>query len=267
MAKTRKWKIFGYQTKVEWYDVKTKFKQLLRKFLYSAFMQELICLLIGGYMKLVFLTSEVKFINHQILLNAAKDKKPLIISFWHNRLMMIPFITLEPKKLYPYYNFMTLASKHGDGQFVGRTMERFGLISILGSTKDKRKASRGISFSSLKQIIEGLKQGYSLGITPDGPRGPNQKINGDPISIAKLSGAAIMPTSYSCSKFAQLNTWDQFKIPFPFAKICFYFDEKLIYVEKTADEEVIESLKNQLEKRMNFIQEKCDKMVKANEII
>ena len=66
-----------------------------------------------------------------------------------------------------------------DGKFVGMVMEKFGLVSILGSTKDGRKSSRGIDYSSMRKIINGLRDGCSLGITPDGPRGPNKKINGE----------------------------------------------------------------------------------------
>ena len=33
--KLKKWRIFGYQTDIEWYDVKTKIKQLLRKIFYK----------------------------------------------------------------------------------------------------------------------------------------------------------------------------------------------------------------------------------------
>ena len=219
---TVKWKIFGYQTNVEWYDVKVKSKQLLRKISYSYLIQGLICFIIFGYMKLVYLTSKVSFINYRALLDNIENNKPTIMSFWHNRLMMIVFSAIEAKKIYPNYNFITLASRHGDGRFVGKVMEKFGMISISGSSKDGRKSSRGISFSSLKQIVEGLKKGYSLGITPDGPRGPNQKINGEIVHMAQLCGASILPLSYSCSNFIKLGTWDQFKIPLPFSKLCFY---------------------------------------------
>ncbi len=255
---TKKWEIFGIKTNIEWYDVKTKFKQLLRKITYSSLVQELICLIIVCYMKLVYFTSKKKFINQEIIIEAAKNKEPLLLAFWHNRLMMIPFITIKPKKLYRDYNFMTLASRHGDGRFVGLTMEKFGLISILGSTKDGRKASRGISFSSMKQILNGLKEGYSLGITPDGPRGPNQKINGEMINIARISGAKILPISYSSSKFKIINTWDKFKIPLPFGKLCFYFDENAFAVNKDATAEDMEKIKIAVEKRMDFIQEQSD---------
>ena len=231
---SKKWKVFGYQTKLNWFDVKTKFKSTLREVAYTKLVTEIVCSIFQAYMWLVYLTCRKKFVNHYQIFEAARNKKPLIIAFWHNRLMMIPFITLGPKKAHRGYNFMTLASRHGDGRFVGRVMEKFGLISILGSTKNSKHKDRGIPISSLKQIFGGLKKGYSLGITPDGPRGPNQKINGEIVNIARISGALIIPTSYSCSRSLELRTWDKFKIPLPFSKLCFYFDEELFGVAKNA---------------------------------
>jgi len=251
---TKKWKIFGYQTNIEWYDIKTKFKQLLRKITYSWLFQEIICSIFASYMWFVYLTSKKQFINDDLLIKSAKENKPLLIVFWHNRLMMIPFITKKPKKLFPKYTIMTLASNHGDGKFVGRVMEKFGLKSILGSTKDGRKSSRGISTSTLRQIIKGLRKGDSIGITPDGPRGPNQKINGEILNIAKISGAGILPCSYSTSKMLELKTWDKFKIPLPFSKLCFYFDEKIFFVDENISNSVIEE-------RLNIVQEKSRKKV------
>lgn len=258
---TKKWKFFGYQTNVEWYDVKTWFKQILRKLAYSWLVQELICLGFMAYMKFVYVTSKKIFVNHEALFEAAKNKAPLICVFWHNRLMMIPFVTQQPKKTYRDYNFMTLASRHGDGRFVGRIMEKFGLISIYGSSKDGRKSSRGIDIGSFKRIFEGLKKGYSIGITPDGPRGPNQKINGEIVSIAKISGAKILPISYSCSRFKQLKTWDQFKIPLPFSTLCFYFDKKAFCVARDVSKSDEEKIKLEIEQRMNFAQEESLKIV------
>lgn len=254
---SKKWKIFGYQTNVEWYDIKIKFKQLLRKTAYSWVFQEALSSFFSSYMWLVYLTSKKKFINIELLIEAAKDKKPLIVVFWHNRLMMAPFVTRPAKKLYPDYKMMTLASEHGDGRFVGRVMEKFGLISILGSTNDGRKSSRGISTSSLRSLIKGLKKGYALGITPDGPRGPNQKINGEVTAIAKISGAKILACSYSTSKMKELNTWDKFKIPLPFSKLCFYFDDKVLSIDSEDDE-----TKKLLEKRMNFVQDESVRICK-----
>lgn len=247
---------------VEWYDIKTKLKQLTRKIAYSFLVRELICSIISIYMKLVYASSKKIFVNREIIFEAARNKTPLIITFWHNRLMMIPFATREPKKLFSKYNVMTLASRHGDGYFVGRIMERFGLISIYGSSQGGRKSSRGIDLKSFRKIFDGLKNGYSLGLTPDGPRGPNQKINGEIVNIARISGAGILAMSYSCSRFKQLNTWDKFQIPLPFGTLCFYFDSKPLYVAKNSSAQEVEMIKIAAEKRMNFVQEESLKLTK-----
>jgi len=260
---TDKWKIFGIQTRFEWYDVKTKFKQLLRKITYSWLFQELISWLFVAYMNFVFFSSKKIFVNHEVVLQAAKDKQPLILTSWHNRLMMMPFITQKPKKLYTSYRVMTLVSKHGDGRFVGKVMEKFGMIAIYGSSKDGRKASRGIDFASMKGILNSLKSGISLGITPDGPRGPNQKINGEIVNIARISGAKILPISYSASRFKKLNTWDSFYIPLPFSTLCFYFDEVAFVVPKDANKTEIKKIQIAVEERMNFAQEESQKIASA----
>ena len=182
---------------IELWEVKAIFKLLLRKIAYGFFAQKIITLLIYSYLLFVYKTSTKNFIGIEKIYEKIESKKPIIFAFWHNRLMMIPFFARKVRKKIKTHNFMTLASRHGDGKFVGMVMEKFGLISILGSTKIGRKASRGIDFSSMRKIIDGLKNGYSLGITPDGPRGPNQQINGELINIARLTKSSIIALSYS----------------------------------------------------------------------
>jgi lysophospholipid acyltransferase (LPLAT)-like uncharacterized protein len=255
-----KWKICSYE--FEWFDIKTKFKQSLRRFAYSKIIQELICTFLSAYMRLVYLTSKNIFVGEEKAIAVIRSNKTIILSFWHNRLMMVPFlankITAGAKDV-SNFRFMTLASKHGDGRFVGRTMEKFNFISVLGSTNDGRKKSRGIDLKSLRQIFAGFKKGNSLGMTPDGPRGPNQKINGEIVNIARISGAVIFPISYSSSLFKELNSWDKFKIPLPFSTLCFYVEDG-ISVAKETDEKEIEKIENFLTERMNFAQDESLKI-------
>jgi lysophospholipid acyltransferase (LPLAT)-like uncharacterized protein len=255
---SKKWKIFGYQTNIEWYDVKTMFKQLLRKITYSWVLQELICFLIISYTKFVYHSSKKKFINFDVVYEAAKTGKPLILAMWHNRLTMTPYAARQIKKLHPNCNFIALASRHGDGQFVGKLIEKLGFTLVSGSTRHGRKSSRGIDAGSFKKIFDSLKDGWFLAITPDGPRGPNQKINGELINIARLSGAGILPSSYSTSHFKKLNTWDKFIIPLPFSTLCFCLDERITYVPKESSLEDVEKIKLEVEKRMDFVQRQSE---------
>ena len=259
--KLKKWRIFGYQTDIEWYDVKTKIKQLLRKIFYNFLIQEVLAWVIMLYIELVFLTSRKKILNNKIINDSINVRSPLIIAFWHNRLVMIPAMAKRIKNSYPNYNFMTLASRHGDGRIVGRVMQKFSLISILGSTKDGRKSSRGIDFSSMRQILDGLKRGYSLGITPDGPRGPNQKINGDIINIARIANAKIIAVSYSSSNFIIFNSWDRFKLPLPFGKLSFYIDEVPLEIPRNSSDEQIIEFEKTLTNKLNFVQNKADEII------
>ena len=259
--KLKKWRIFGYQTNIEWYDVKTKIKQLLRKIFYNFLIQEVLAWLIMLYIELVFLTSRKKILNNKIINDSINVRSPLIIAFWHNRLVMIPAMAKRIKNSYPNYKFMTLASRHGDGRIVGRVMQKFSLISILGSTKDGRKSSRGIDFSSMRQILDGLKRGYSLGITPDGPRGPNQKINGDIVNIARIANAKIIAVSYSSSNFIIFNSWDRFKLPLPFGKLSFYIDEVPLEIPRNSSDEQIIEFEKTLTNKLNFAQNKADEII------
>ncbi len=250
--KLLKWRIF--KREFEWYDVKTKFKQLSRRFLYTNLMQDLICNIIATYMWLVYITSKKQIINSEKFIAEIKNNRSIIMVFWHNRLMMIPFMAKYAMSFNKNYRFMTLSSHHGDGRFVGIVLQKFGFQNLFGSSKNGRKANRGIALHAMRDLLRGLKSGKGLGITPDGPRGPNQKINSAVISIAKMSNSLIAPVSYSSSRFIQFNSWDKFKLPLPFSKINFYFGEFFDYSEFDLEGE--ENLKIDLENRLNETQEK-----------
>lgn len=241
--------------------MKARLKTWIKQLTYSKGIQEIISLLIFGYIQLVYLTSKKSFIGQEAIHNSAKENKPIIISIWHNRLMMAAFFAKKTNSIYKNYKFMSLASKHGDGRFVGKVMAKFNIISILGSTIDPKNPQRGISYSSLKQIITGLKNNQCLGITPDGPRGPNQKINSEIISIARLSGSPIACCSIAYSRYIEMNSWDKFKLPLPFGKIVFYTDNKLVTPAKKLNETQLAKANQDLEKQMNQAQISADKAI------
>ena len=51
--------------------------------------------------------------------------------------------------------------------------------------------------SSLKEIITELNQNQVVGVAPDGPKGPREKIKDGLISLIKKTDALIIPLSYS----------------------------------------------------------------------
>ena len=110
-----------------------------------------------------------------------------IVCFWHGRLLMMPFANRRGKG-------KVLISRHRDGEFIARVIKYFDLKAIRGSY---RKAG---SVSSLREIIFDLKNGFDVAITPDGPKGPRYKVKNGIMELARLTGKALIPVTYSASK-------------------------------------------------------------------
>lgn len=238
--------------KINWFDIKTKLKKITRSVLYTKIGQELICNLIILYIKIVDLTSKTKISGSNYAFERFKNNQSVIINSWHHQIMMSSLVPKQIRKFNKTKRIASLASKHGDGRLVGKIMEKSGVINISGSTKDGRKSGRGIDMSGLKAIIRAIKNELGIAITPDGPRGPSEKINGEVIKIAELTGAPIIPVGIGYSRYFRLNTWDKFVIPLPFSKVCFYYGEPF-FVPKNLDEEEIKNLNLKLETAINFV--------------
>jgi lysophospholipid acyltransferase (LPLAT)-like uncharacterized protein len=169
------------------------------------------------------------------------------------------------KKIKNRKEMNSLASKHGDGKIVGNVMNKFGFVNISGSSNNSKKKDRGINIYDLKKIIKNLRKGYSLAITPDGPRGPKYKINSQIVNIAKLSGAKILPANCDISRSIRLNSWDKFIFPLPFSKLSYYFDENII-INKNISEEEIAKKNLEIEQRLNFCRNEAKKMLKSKKV-
>jgi lysophospholipid acyltransferase (LPLAT)-like uncharacterized protein len=144
-----------------------------------------------------------------------------------------------------------LISAHPDGQLLSNTVKHFKIDTIIGSS------SKGGSMA-LRNIIRSLKSGISIGITPDGPRGPKMKINSGIIKIASLTGCKIVPLSYSVKNKFFLNSWDRFLVALPFGKGCFIWGEP-IKVKRNISNNEDSKLSNKLEKILLKLTKEADK--------
>ena len=119
------------------------------------------------------------------------DGKPIIIAFWHGRQLMMPLA-------YRGRAASILISQHRDGEIIARIMKYFGFGTIRGST------TRG-GTQALRQLLQAGKQGRDLVVTPDGPKGPAQKVQTGTLFLAKVTGFPIVPLTFACSKKKSLE--------------------------------------------------------------
>ena len=107
--------------------------------------------------------------------------------------------------------FKMLISGHADGKIISNAISYFGIQTITGS-------SRKNNLSSLKEILKQINNDSIVGITPDGPRGPNGEVKKGLISLLKKTNVPVIPLSYSAKFKFTLNTWDKFIFVTPFNK-------------------------------------------------
>jgi len=144
-------------------------------------------------------------------------EEPVIFACWHGELLMLPY-------LYKYYrkkpHAKVLISPHFDGELISRTVKYFGLETLAGSS-DKNPAR------VLIQAIKTIKEGYDIGITPDGPKGPRHEVADGIIVMAQKTKAKIVLINVKPTKFWQLNSWDKFTIPKPFGILNYYASSEI----------------------------------------
>lgn len=144
-------------------------------------------------------------------------QEPLIFACWHGELLMLPYLYKHYRKK-PHAK--VLISPHFDGELISRTIKYFGLGTLAGSS-DKNPAR------VLIQAIKTIKEGYDIGITPDGPKGPRHEVADGIIVMAQKTKAKIILVEIKPTKFWQLNSWDRFVIPKPFGTLHYYASSEI----------------------------------------
>lgn len=200
------------------------------------------------------LTCRVKVENKQAAGKYWRKKQPVIITLWHGRLLMMPFV-------FPWRNrkVSALISAHRDGRLVSCTAALFGIKTVTGST-----GKQGVR--ALRQMVKRAHAGHTLFITPDGPRGPFMRVSKGTVEIARLSELPIIPVTITASKGRIFKSWDRFMIPRPFSKIVIRFGDELFIDENTAPEKR-EEFRKQLEGDMIALQWSADRAIGQNIVL
>lgn len=190
---------------------------MLKSFMKSQLAASLLSMLIAAYLDLVRRTSKITIVDRGHYDDALAEKRGVILAFWHGRLMMAPFVRDETDaKVY------MLVSQHRDGEIITKGTRKFGVSFIRGSAANPSKPDKSKhGASAVAQIVGALKAGDVVGITPDGPRGPRNKVQRGIVKIAQYSGAPIIPVGASTTRGKFFKSWDCFLAALPFSRLIY----------------------------------------------
>ncbi len=183
-------------------------------------------------------TLTLEVIDHAEILRS-RIRPPLIWTFWHNRMFLIPYLH---ELWLPDVPGCILSSPSGDGQIIADACAAFRLEAVRGSSSRK-------GMSALITLAEKVKAGYDVGITPDGPRGPCYHLNPGPLKLAQLTGALILPIHVHYDEAWEFKTWDRFQLPKPFSKARIILDHP-VEIPRKLDDATFEQMRLSIEQTM-----------------
>lgn len=171
-------------------------------------------------------------------------RRPVIFVLWHGRLLPCSYFHRGE-------SLGTLISQHRDGDYIAGVVEGWwGYRAVRGSS------SRG-GTAALRQMVRLLRGGTALAITPDGPRGPRQKMKPGPVLAAQLTGVPLIPVTAGARDAWWFGGWDRFLVPKPFSRVHLVYGEPM-FVARGADEAELERAGEELEQRLNRLTEQVD---------
>jgi len=206
--------------------------------------------LASALIRLTRATMRLRYDGREVVEELAARGRPYIHAFWHGHLFLMPYSYLGRR-------ITIMISAHHDGELIARTMRRFGHESIRGSTTSGGAAA-------LRGAVRALREGWDVGFTPDGPRGPRHQVQVGVIAAARLSGAPIVPVAFAASRRRVLGSWDGFVVPMPFSRGVFSYGDPL-EVPSGAGEERLEASRRELEERLARLTERAGMLARGSE--
>ncbi|MEY3002594.1 MAG: hypothetical protein RLZZ428_969, partial [Pseudomonadota bacterium] len=108
-----------------------------------------------------------------------------------------------------------MISHHFDGELIARVYQFLGINAIRGSG---RRGAKEVFLKAFRL----LKADEELLMTPDGPKGPRHHMYDGAVALSLKGDIPVCIVSFTCDRYWQLNSWDKFVIPKPFASIDFF---------------------------------------------
>jgi lysophospholipid acyltransferase (LPLAT)-like uncharacterized protein len=159
------------------------------------------------------------------LRNWMKKDEPVAIVLWHNRLFLAAEIVRRYRKgRQPY----ALVSASQDGAWLTAFFAAAGLRTVRGS-------SSRMGREAANALVEVLRAGHDVGITPDGPRGPCYELKPGAVIVTRRTRTPILVVGGEFDSAWRLRSWDRFYIPKPFSRVRMRCDQ--ISAEQLADRE------------------------------
>jgi lysophospholipid acyltransferase (LPLAT)-like uncharacterized protein len=160
--------------------------------------------------RILGVTWRIRLIDATAMEALRSADQPVALLLWHGQILPLLYVMR-------FRSVACLVSTHKDGELIAQVAIQLGCKPVRGSS------SRGAD-RALIGLIRALKDGDTVAVTPDGPRGPYRTFAPGALVAAHRAEAPVVALGVHASRAWYLKSWDQFMIPKPFARVTVVFD-------------------------------------------
>ncbi len=171
-------------------------------------------------------TFRLRVENERPWLQHLQNGGRVLLCGWHQMF----FAAISHFKTYAAYHPALMISQSKDGDIIAGIAEKSGWHAVRGSSS--RDGGR-----ALKEMIGHLKLSGLAAHIVDGPKGPAGIIKAGVVSLARATGAAVVPVYATSDRAWYFNSWDHFMLPKPFANVNLRFGEMLDLTSGVSDDD------------------------------
>jgi lysophospholipid acyltransferase (LPLAT)-like uncharacterized protein len=135
--------------------------------------------------------------------------QPVAFILWHNRLFPTAELHRRYRRGRPLH---ALISASRDGAWLAAFFALMGIHAVRGS-------SSRLGREALTGLVDVLRRGDDVGITPDGPRGPCYDFKPGALIAVRRTACLPLLVGVEFSSAWRLGSWDKFYLPRPFSRL------------------------------------------------
>jgi lysophospholipid acyltransferase (LPLAT)-like uncharacterized protein len=181
------------------------------------------------YSRLTMRTARYRVDGQPNMEAAEQSGRPVLWSLWHQQVML--FVSFGDRFL-ENENFVALTVGDERGDTLGAFAERLG-------GRAHRVDMQGNPFAAgraVLRVIRDMNEGRHSVLAPDGPDGPAYVPKPGIAFLARKAEAAVLPCGLWTRQAYQIDRWDRYLVPLPFARIHVAIGPP-IYAERRMDQD------------------------------
>ena len=229
----------------------------MKKFVRTPWVQSALAWLVSAYLGATLATMRWRFEDRAGADAAVAGPGGAIACFWHGRIALAVVcrrvLKQKPRRV--------LISNSPDGELIAKIVERLSFPAIRGSSTTDNRANRR-SIGAFRDAVRFLDAGGVVAITPDGPRGPAERMPDGPVMLARARQTPVFLFGLAASPTLTLRSWDKTRIPLPFTRGCVVFEGPLT-APRGAEPESIEATRADRQARLNAAQARAEAILAA----